>query len=306
MASMVALQEMGGGRLASKDVSGSRVLATAHLLPEANADLSDLVRRKPSEALRLAAQLGDVSARNDLFRRGIAEWSARDGNAALRWIAQLENAMLRDELRSIALVQFSSYDPTSAVEALEELLPQGAARDKVLVPIYQRWAEINPGAARASASALADSAERTLALEQIARQLSSEDPSGAIRLLIEEDLADSSQDLLEELATRWGVLDHVEARRWIELLGEGEARDRLLKRVATAVARDDPREAASWVLGGIPPGMTQDEAVLAVLGEWLLSDIDAASEWATTFSPGPLLSQAEEKVREARMRRMPP
>ena len=229
----------------------------------------------------------------------------RDGNAALRWIADVIDPVLRDELRSIALVHFADYDPAAAAGALVALLPQGQAREQALGPLYQRWTQNDPKAARASASALSDPSERNRALEQIVRQLASDDPPGAIRLLIEEDLADSSPDLLEELAARWAILDQTAAREWVDLLAEGGVRDRLLKQVSVVVARQDPHGAAKWVLESIPPGMTQDEAILAVLREWLLSDIDAAGRWAATFPPGPLRGQAENEVRRAILRRKP-
>ena len=48
----------------------------------------------------------------------------------------------------------------------------------------------------------------------------------------------------------------------------GGQRDELTTRVAYVLSRNDPSDAAALVLNEIPPGPTQDEAVMTVLHQW--------------------------------------
>lgn len=267
-------------------------------------DLDTLIRTSPTKALRIAEQLDASPQRDDLIRRAVAEWSLRDGKGAMRWVLESAEPGLRDELRSIALVHLADHDPAAATEIFTRL-PPSVARTQALASLYQRWAERDPDTARTSATELPDPHERIRALEQVARQLASDDPSKAIRMVIDESIEESTPDLLEELASRWAVSDHTAAQEWLDLQPQGELRDRLMKQVAAVAAREDPRGAAKSVLEKIPAGMTQDEAILSVLNEWLLSDVNAASEWAATFPPGPLRSRADEEIRNAIRRGSP-
>ena len=274
--------------------------------PHPDGEVGELVRTEPVEALCIAIQLEASPQRDEILRRAVAEWSVRNGEAAFRWISAIADPVLRDELCSVAVVHFADHDPAAAAEILASHLPPGTARGQALMALYQRWAQIDPAAAHASAVALPDFHERVRALEQVVRQLATDDPSGAIRMVVDDGLEEALPDLIEELTTRWAILDLTAAQEWLELQPQSEIRDRLVKQAAAVVARQNPSRAAEVVLESIPPGMTQDEAILAVLGEWLLSDIDAASGLAKTFPPGSLRRRADDEVRKAILRRSPP
>jgi hypothetical protein len=82
------------------------------------------------------------------------------------------------------------------------------------------------------------------------------------------------------------------AAQWAITLPAGSTRAAVLARIGYALASEDPRAAADFVVRHGPPGETQSEAAIAVLHLWALRNRGAAREWVNAFPPGALRERA--------------
>jgi hypothetical protein len=67
---------------------------------------------------------------------------------------------------------------------------------------------------------------------------------------------------------------------------------RLSWEAAYVMSQTDPASAANLVINQIPPGPSQNEAVMTVLNQWANQDLNAAATWVKGFPVGPLQERA--------------
>lgn len=89
--------------------------------------------------------------------------------------------------------------------------------------------------------------------------------------------------LLENLAQQWAEQDMQATYEWASAKPTGEAKDRLLGRIALVESKHNPEEAARLVAEQISPGTVQDEAAISVIHQWALRDASAAMTWVQSF-----------------------
>jgi hypothetical protein len=129
------------------------------------------------------------------------------------------------------------------------------------------------------------------ALRRICCEWAGFDPRGAVENAIAWEL-EEVPGLLEALALQWASADLDSARQWAEMQPASEFRSELVARIGFAMAQDDPASAADYVLRGCSDRLVTDEALISVLHQWALKDLDAARTWTKAFTKGKIRDQA--------------
>ena len=157
-------------------------------------------------------------------------------------------------------------------------------------------AATNPNAALTRVAQLSDKHERKSAARTVCLVVGARDPAKAMQAAWHFDLGRFSDEpfeyaALESLAKQWAEADLPKAVVWASALpGDDETRrDRVIKGIASALARVAPQEAARMVAQQIhPDSAVQVDAAMDVLRTWAAREYTAAVAWASLFPEGPL------------------
>ncbi|QJE98716.1 hypothetical protein [Luteolibacter luteus] len=214
-----------------------------------------------------------------------------------------------EKLQADALAALQSSDNGERRLALETLLPDLIARDlpgtaelvKGLEPwaaseeatalLLDRWTESAPAAA-ADWCAQLDPAQRTRWLTRVSDQLSPRDPSAAMALLDEHQLA-SDPIASGTVLYHWARRDIDAACTWASHQADETFRNASWSRIAMSLAETHPARAATLAAEKITDPIQQEEAVISVLHQWILRDRPAAAAWVALFPEDSLRQRAE-------------
>lgn len=152
----------------------------------------------------------------------------------------IERALLssdaRDRERALTeglpvLIEVDAHTAAALVERIEP----GAARDELRTRVARLWSAADPGGAIDWAGRQDDPDERRLFASDIAAQLATSDPAGAIEIA---NLFDVGHDdgTIERVVQIWAEEHLDDALAFASGLSPGPARDRLLARVALVQA----------------------------------------------------------------------
>ncbi len=182
-----------------------------------------------------------------------------------------------------------------------ETMPRNGAREPALRELALEWAAQSPTAAQNWAATLTNEADRNAALAYIAGVWADADPAAAVDMAQREHLPAA---VLDNLIQQWGEKNFPAALAWVSNLPTGPNVDEALMRLAIARSEVDPAAAAALVTQRLSPGRMQEEAVMAVLYQWVRQDESAASAWVNRFPPGPFRARAEAEVKRFNLRRL--
>lgn len=107
-----------------------------------------------------------------------------------------------------------------------------------------------------------------------------------------QQLEEMDGPMRENVATQWAEKDFPAALAWASGQPAGEARDRIIARLAWVQSRTAPVTAAQLVANQIPAGARQTEAAISVLHQWANQDLPSALAWADQFPAGSLRERA--------------
>jgi hypothetical protein len=190
------------------------------------------------------------------------------------------------------LAALVDVDPLAAAQFAETNEVAGT-RDLILHRVAQLWAARDTSAALDWATGLGNARERDEILTDVFLQIAEKnDPAEAVRTYSRYVTDEKSHAGLEALAQRWAEKDFSSARDWVLSRHTGTQRDQLIARLAYVQSRTAPFEAATMVVGKIPEGRMQTEAVMTVLHQWALRDPVAAEQWVEKFPEGDLRTRA--------------
>jgi hypothetical protein len=193
-------------------------------------------------------------------------------------------------------------DPRTALNAACGLASFDV-RDQSTRHLLETWTQQAPAEAIAWASALSDAGKRQAALEIVCLDLAQSDPRRAVDTAIDTQVCDTDPGLLSNLTAQWAMRDLGAAHDWVRQQEAGDWRDELVARVAFAGAQSDPAAAAQIVVTEMAPGPRQEEAAISVLHQWALSDLGAATTWASAFPAGSLHTRALAEIEGIRKSR---
>jgi hypothetical protein len=183
------------------------------------------------------------------------------------------------------LREWLGRDPIGAAEFCRSMeVPE--LRTESLRRVLQIWAERNPVSALDWAAKLTDSLEAETAMLNVCAQVAERDPRQAIQLVTDYRLDQSAVGLLGNFAAQWAVRDFSGAYNWASGHPAGPIRDDMLARIAVVQSKSDPAGAARMVVEQLGQTDKQIEAVISVVHQWALQDLDSASAWVAVFPEG--------------------
>lgn len=184
--------------------------------------------------------------------------------------------------------------------------PTAAAEDDPEPVIEDSWAKelrqlrdlarINPELALARVGEMTELHERKAAATEVCLVVGDRDPAKAMLAAWNFNLGRFADDpsenrAIERLARRWAESDVANALIWASTLpADDEARrDRIVKGLATAIAKLTPETAARLVTERIAADSTvRIDATVEVLRQWARSNYRGALQWAAMFPEGAL------------------
>lgn len=179
-------------------------------------------------------------------------------------------------------------------------LPSGSSHDRHAIASESNPVSKNPTPSAEQDRADAPPAElpeaSSLEMERRCLHLAERDPRAAVILAINTQAADTHPGLMENLTAQWAMHDFQDAHEWVLQQEPGEWRDGLMARVAFARSQSNPAAAAQVVINEMAPGNQQTEAVISVLHQWALRDMDGASAWVNQFPEGALRERAFDEL----------
>lgn len=227
-------------------------------------------------------------------KRNVSLLDSDGGESLMR---QIQNALSTNDLddhdlvfTKLLLILIES-DPNAAVE-LANVQQNSSIREEMRHRIAQYWTPQDPFAALSWARQLSDVRERELIIADVCHQISQIAPSEAVRIASEVESRGNSSTAVENLVLQWAIRDPNGADGWVSSLEDSVQRDRMLLRLATLRAQEDPLDAAKMVAERMTGGVDQEEATISVLHQWSLRDAASAREWVEIFPEGGLRERA--------------
>jgi len=143
------------------------VFAADSNMDEATNVASEAVRTRPVDALRMAAELPESPANDELIRRATMEWAVTHQADALVWARGIEDDEFRNRVLAGVTLAWAETDPAAAGTFAANELTGGRAQDDAVVGIAQRWVQSDPQAAAAWIASFPTGSLKDAAVESI-------------------------------------------------------------------------------------------------------------------------------------------
>lgn len=218
-----------------------------------------------------------------------AELSSRLNTALYSKDGEAWEAFCRDTLPDLI------RDDPSTVAAVVIDMPAGYEREEALRLVCQGWGSQNGFAAMDWAAGLSETDDRASSMANVSIGMSQADPANALVTARQYGVVDNG-GLYQNMVALWAERDAAGAFDWVDTLPGGPEKDAMMERVAFAASKTSPADAAILATSEISDGPIRDDAVLAVLHQWAMRDLAAASSWVMQFPQGQLRDRAEAQL----------
>ena len=303
------------GKLAEKDI-GAACDAALRLSPDridsaVEGIMETWAKRRPAEAYAWAAQLPPGSLHDTAVKQLYATWQDQDPAAAGAWIVahggpdvkdyadDVAGAWAKRDLAS-ARAWSESLPPAARRSAVQSVInvwgetdPRGAAQYTMTLPSRQRdsslpnvlshWAKDDLAAAVAwmEQSAPGSSSVQNSMRAAVCGVWADKDPRACAEYLARRSDDKGAQRQLDTTLSTWADHSPEEVWQWSQGLPDAKQRATAAAAAITALAANDPVQAASR-LGQLPPDARSDAAG-EVATKWAANDPAAASRWAAAL-----------------------
>lgn len=190
----------------------------------------------------------------------------------------------------------ADFDPESAFQHFRSW--QVANRDTGLTTVVRAWAQRDPLAARQAVEEMPQNLLQEECIVALVRGWSESADAGVMRFIEQLPIGIPRQKAMDAIAYDMAAREGFEATLlFAEALPDtGAQRFKLqfFRRVASAVARQDPHRAGAWALQHTD-GPFGDGLLRRVGAQWVMKDGAAAMEWLISLPPS---TQREGGVRE--------
>jgi hypothetical protein len=186
--------------------------------------LPALIVRDALAAAKIVEEIEPGTVREELIRRLVQAWSARDAASALAWIDQLRDGDERSPALANVCFQIAQTSPQEALRTAERF---GLGQSPAIENLAQQWAARDLSAALAWARALPANEQREKIFARLAYVQSERDPLNAARFVAEEIPSGPTQtEAAISVLHQWAFRDFAAAARWSEHFPEGPLRER--------------------------------------------------------------------------------
>lgn len=205
--------------------------------------------------------------------------------------AALGEQFMEPDQRQAWLREMVKHDPEGAIRWVEQR-QEGSERGEATRELALVWTETDLEAALAWLQNMPDLSRRQSAQSSICAQLANSDAPAALALAETLELGAQKSSLLENLAAQWVGRDADAALAWAKERSDPNERERVLGRVAAAVAQKSPLEAANLVASEMSDGPEGTSAIVSVVYHWAQQDPAAAAQWVSAFPEGNIGKEA--------------
>ncbi len=199
------------------------------------------------------------------------------------------------ELASLLLNRWATNNPAASARWISQNL-NGSLRLEALNGVARAWSASDSVAAIEWVKHLETPAERTSVLTTLVYEVARTDPAGASVLVPEMPTGNSREEMAARVAAEWTATSPAKALAWATGMPDENVRDRAVAAIATTLADIDPISAGTIAIQSLPPGKTQNDAVLSVVQTWVQSEPEKAANWVAAFPEGLLRDTALEAV----------
>lgn len=253
-------------------------------------------------------------------------WAEVDPHAALAHSDKM--GMGGMFVKPTILQSWASTDPASAAKYFAEnprefqmmgMGGMGGRGGSGASVIASEWAKTDPQAALAWAQSL-KGRDKDQAMTSVVRELASTDPQKAVAMAASMD-GEAQEDAYASIATQWGAKDFDAAEAWVKSLPaslqedalsraigslansdpvlaskkvegmeSGDAKERAITQTVEAWSRDNPAEAAAWLVK--QGDAADDDAVRGLVRNWATQDDKGVLEFIQQQSAGDLRDEA--------------
>lgn len=178
-----------------------------------------------------------------------------------------------------------------AAALLAELAP-GRVRNEAEVELAVVWANQAPTEAILWARQISEPGERQRVLITVANEIARTEPIVALTVAIGLPADPARDNLVIHAAAQWAASEPTNAAIWAEQIPDAMLRQRVISAVTTEWAERDPHAAAKFAIECIPPGRSQDDAVIGIVQRWSQTAPTHAASWVGGFPEGTLRESA--------------
>ncbi|MDE0571113.1 MAG: hypothetical protein OSB44_10555 [Verrucomicrobiales bacterium] len=211
-----------------------------------------------------------------------SEWAKQDTNAALAWAKGLPDEVKGDALGNI-IEQITTDDPLKAAEVAMGF--EGEQQGRALRTIADQWSRNEPEQALKWAEALTGE-ERVGVMEEALENWVRKDTESTVAYLDKME-ASERDSIMKEVVEQWARVGGdatADAAKWVASQDDGKGKVDATGEVVGQWMRSDPEAASEW-LGAQPVGDARDRGVAALLRDRSVrEDPSAAVAWADTIS----------------------
>ncbi len=252
-------------------------------------------RRDPLDAIEIAYQLGEGSARLQALQIIGSTWAASDPQAAESWVNTLPAGKMRDQLWMALLLQKTQENPQAAMESLTRADVRESVRMQGMQTILMTWGRQDRDGALAF---LLEESNRKLnqnVLPSLMNQWLDSDAPAALAWLRQHGPEAGGTPLLEQLAR---MASHQSPQTALQLLDElpaGETRTQLFGQAANSLAEQDLGAAqAQWAK--MPPGPERDQFQQGLITGMATQDPERAMREVDALTAGPMQDQLRQNL----------
>ncbi|MGI9240487.1 MAG: hypothetical protein ACR2RV_06780 [Verrucomicrobiales bacterium] len=205
-------------------------------------------------------------------------------DAGLEFLQSLSNPAEKSQVLSSIVNSIASSDPHKALALLEEHGDRSQWYN-LLGNISSNWMGSDPDGARAWIETLENPRDRTSALQHLVYNIGDNTEWLAAQV---SGLPSNSQtqNLISNLAQRWGQLDPQAAAEWVQTLAPGQAKQWARQNLMSHWAQSDPAAAAA-ALSDEPIGPNDGASAGQIASQWIGTDPDAALAWIDSLDASP-------------------
>ena len=241
--------------------------------------------RKDFQAAVANLEQVPVGQQRNYALQGIGSAIASENlDAGLEFLGSLSNPGEKSQMLSSIISTVASSDPQKALALLEEHGDR-TQRQNLLGHISSGWFNSDPEGARAWIETLENPRDRASALQHLVHDIGDNAEWLAAQV---SSLAPNSQtqNLISNLAQRWGQHDPQGAAEWVQTLAPGQGKQWARQNLLNHWAQSDPAAAAAF-LSEEPIGPSDGASAGQIASQWITTDPDSALAWMESLDTSP-------------------
>ena len=251
--------------VSAADVAGAAAIGSPRQRDRALEDvLAKASLEEVKKALEWANALPDGPMKKAALEKILKRWGELDGPGATAYALQAYEETGNANLLREAMAGWASKDAQAALNQLAGLgLSDGLMRD-IRGDMLEQWADLNPAAAAAYASANRNPDSWRGLVGTVADEWSKRDPQAAASWAASLDGGRDKRGAIYTAISNWADADPNGVAAYVSSQPAGESRDMMAGTLARQVGQDDPASGLQWAAMVGDPA-SQERAVAGAL-----------------------------------------